>query len=58
MTGPREVSELKVGEHTPSTLINIDGGPFWVLVAGPAAATTEAEDVDGGPTGGCWRQIR
>jgi hypothetical protein len=23
---------------------------------GPTAATTEVEDIDGGPPGGCWRQ--
>jgi hypothetical protein len=23
-----------------------------------AAATTDVEDVDGGPPGGCWRQVR
>jgi hypothetical protein len=27
-------------------------GPQEVLAAGPAAATTKAEDVDGGPLGG------
>jgi hypothetical protein len=30
-------------------------GPWVVLAAGPAAATTEVEDVDGGLLGGCWR---
>jgi hypothetical protein len=29
-----------------------------VLVVGPAAATTDVDDVDGGPPGGCWRQVR
>jgi hypothetical protein len=33
-------------------------GPLGVLVAGLAAATTEVEDVDGGPPGGCWQQVR
>jgi hypothetical protein len=33
-------------------------GPLGVLAAGPAAATTEVEDVNGGPPGGCRRQIR
>jgi hypothetical protein len=31
-------------------------GPCGVLAAGPAAAITEVEDVDGGPPRGCWRQ--
>jgi hypothetical protein len=26
-------------------------------VAGPPVATTEVEDVDGGPPRGCWRQV-
>jgi hypothetical protein len=29
-----------------------------VLAVGPAAATIEAEDVDGGPPRGCWWQGR
>jgi hypothetical protein len=29
-----------------------------VLGACSAAITTEVEDVDGGPPGGCWRQVR
>jgi hypothetical protein len=29
-----------------------------VLAVGPAAATTEVEDVDGGPSCGCWWQVR
>jgi hypothetical protein len=29
-----------------------------VLTVGPTAATTEVEDVDGGPPEGCWRQVR
>jgi hypothetical protein len=33
-------------------------GPLGVLVAGPAAATTDVEDVDGGPPGGCCRDFR
>jgi hypothetical protein len=32
--------------------------PWGVLAAGPAATTTKVEDVDGGPPGGCWRQVR
>jgi hypothetical protein len=31
-------------------------GPLGVLAAGPAAATTEVEDVDDMPPLGCWRQ--
>jgi hypothetical protein len=30
-------------------------GPLGVL-AGPTTTTTEVEDVNGGPPGGCWRQ--
>jgi hypothetical protein len=30
--------------------------PLGVLAVGPVVATTEVEDVDGGPPGGCWRQ--
>jgi hypothetical protein len=37
--GPREVPELKVREHPPSTLRNVE-------------ATTEVEGVDGGLPGG------
>jgi hypothetical protein len=33
-------------------------GPMWVLAADPTAATTNVKDVDGGPPGGCWRQVR
>jgi hypothetical protein len=29
-----------------------------VLGACSAAITTEVEDIDGGPPGGCWRQVR
>jgi hypothetical protein len=29
-----------------------------VLAAGPTVATTEVEDVDGGPPGGCWQDFR
>jgi hypothetical protein len=32
--------------------------PWGVLEAGPTVATTEAEDVDGGPPRGCWQQGR
>jgi hypothetical protein len=32
--------------------------PLWVLAAGPASATTDVEDIDGGTPGGCWRQVR
>jgi hypothetical protein len=33
-------------------------GPLGVLVAGPAAATTDVEEVDSGPPGGCCRDFR
>jgi hypothetical protein len=33
-------------------------GPLGVLVACPAVATTEVEDVDGGSLGGCWGHVR
>jgi hypothetical protein len=33
-------------------------GPLGVLATGPAAATTEAGDVDGEPPGGCCRDFR
>jgi hypothetical protein len=33
-------------------------GTLGVLSAGLAVATTEVEDVDGGPPGGCYRQVR
>jgi hypothetical protein len=32
--------------------------PLGVLSAGSAAVTTEVEDVDGGPPGGCCQQVR
>jgi hypothetical protein len=61
--GPREVPELEVREHLPSTLRNaLTAGPrkvseleTWmtaplgVLPACPRSTTTEVEDVDGGP---------
>jgi hypothetical protein len=31
-------------------------GPLGVLAESPTVAITEAEDVDGGPPGGCWGQ--
>jgi hypothetical protein len=38
---------------------NVDtASPLGVLVAGPAAATTEAGDIDGRPPGGCCRDFR
>jgi hypothetical protein len=33
-------------------------GPLGVLAAGPAAATTEAGDVDGGPPRGCSQDFQ
>jgi hypothetical protein len=33
-------------------------GPLGVLPAGPAAATIGVGDVNGGPPGGCCRQVR
>jgi hypothetical protein len=42
---PGDVPELKVQKRPPLMLRNIE-------------ATTEVEDVDGGPPGGCWRQVR
>jgi hypothetical protein len=33
-------------------------GPLGVLAAGPAAATTEAGDVNGVPPGGCCQDFR
>jgi hypothetical protein len=47
MAGPREVPELEVWKLEMSMV-----GPQGVLAVGPAAATTEVGDVDGGPTGG------
>jgi hypothetical protein len=44
---PRKVPELEVQKLKTSM-----AGPLGVLVAGMAAATTEVEDVDGGPPGG------
>jgi hypothetical protein len=32
--------------------------PWGLLTAGPAAATINVEDVDDGPPGGFWRQVR
>jgi hypothetical protein len=32
-------------------------GPLWVLVEGPATATTEVRDIDGGPPRGCYRDF-
>jgi hypothetical protein len=32
--------------------------PRGELAVDPVAAITEVEDVDGGPPGGCWRQVR
>jgi hypothetical protein len=32
--------------------------PWGVLAAGLTAATTGVGDVNGGPPGGCWRQVR
>jgi hypothetical protein len=29
-----------------------------VLAVGPTTTITKVEDVDGGPPGGCWRQVR
>jgi hypothetical protein len=43
MAGPWEVSELEVRKLKTSMT-----DPLWVLAAGPAAATTEVEDNDGG----------
>jgi hypothetical protein len=51
--GPREVPVLEVRK-----LETWMASPWEVLVVGPAAATTEVEDVEGGPSGGCWRQGR
>jgi hypothetical protein len=50
--------ELKIREHPPSTLRNVDSGPQEVLAIGPAMATTEAEYIDGGAPTGCWRHVR
>jgi hypothetical protein len=33
-------------------------GPLGVLPAGPVAATAGVGDVNGGPPGGCCRQVR
>jgi hypothetical protein len=33
-------------------------GPLGVLLAGPVAATIGVGDVDDGPPGGCWWQVR
>jgi hypothetical protein len=33
-------------------------GPLGVLAAGSVAATSDGEDIDGGPPRGCWRQVR
>jgi hypothetical protein len=33
-------------------------GPLGVLAVGSAAATTDVEDVDGGPPGGCCQDFR
>jgi hypothetical protein len=33
-------------------------GPLGVLVTGPAAATTDVEDIDGGSPRGCCRNFR
>jgi hypothetical protein len=29
-----------------------------VLAAGPTVVTTEVEDIDSGPPGGCWQQVQ
>jgi hypothetical protein len=44
MVGPWEVLELEVQKFETSMT-----GLLGVLVAGPATATTEVEDVTGGP---------
>jgi hypothetical protein len=52
--GPPRGAELEVWKLEMSMAGPLGG----VLAAGPIAATTEVEDVDGGPSGGCWQQIR
>jgi hypothetical protein len=37
---------------------DVDGGPLGVLAAGPAAATTEVRDINGGPPRGCWQYLQ
>jgi hypothetical protein len=32
-------------------------GPLGVLAAGPAVATTDVEDIDGGPPRGCYQDF-
>jgi hypothetical protein len=52
--GPLEV-KTSMAERTPPMLKTSMACPLGVLMTGPAAATTDVEDVDGGPPGGCWR---
>jgi hypothetical protein len=55
MAGPLGVAVGISGSGHHRSLKTSMAGPLRVLAAGPAAATTDVEDVDGGPPGGCWR---
>jgi hypothetical protein len=50
--GHREVPEMEV-QKLEMWMVD----PLGVLPACPAAATTEVEDVDGGPPVGCYRHV-
>jgi hypothetical protein len=42
-------------QQAPPKLKTLMAGPLGDSVGRPTAATTEVEDVDGGPPGGCCR---
>jgi hypothetical protein len=44
-------------QRPPSKLKTSMAGPLGVLAASPVAVTTEVENVDGEPPGGCWQQV-
>jgi hypothetical protein len=52
MACSREVLELEVWDSPPSTLRNVDDDPREVPSVFSAVATTEVEDVNGGPPRG------
>jgi hypothetical protein len=55
MASPLGGAGGKFWQRPPPKLKSSMVGPLGVLAADPAAATSEVEDVDGGPPGECWR---
>jgi hypothetical protein len=57
MAGPRGGVGSRSGSSHHRSWRRRWRGPWGALAAGPAAATTEVEDVDGGPPRGCYRDF-